>query len=469
MSAQEGITYRLDAFGSLSSGNYTPFWIISNTYGVVPLKPNNGYLRGDVAWNQSFGKDIKLEAGIDLITAAKHTSDFWIQQLYAGLAYRNIHLTIGEKELYNSLLDNNLSQGDFNFSNNARPISEINISFPHFTTVPYTKGRLKFKADFAIGKFLDKNYVLRTKNQDAPYSVDMLLHHKSLFFRLEDPKEKFPFLLTFGLSHSVQWGGWTSSDNLGQLPESIKDFFKIVFPSSGDENAPDGDQINILGNHLGAIDVWLGYKSTNFQVSAYKQNFYEDNSGLEYANWRDGIWGGEITFFDRPFLKKAVLEFMQTTNQSGPLHFLFYDTNLVPGARGGGNDDYYNNYCYVNGWSYFGKSIGNPLLTSPEYNGDGTVHFKNNRLKSIHLGVEGKIAPALSYRTLFTGMYAWGTMNTPFLKKKNNFSALLECNYEPQKWKDWKMGFQLAFDKGSLYGDNFGCSLKVSKSGIIRF
>jgi hypothetical protein len=215
------------------------------------------------------------------------------------------------------------------------------------------------------------------------------------------------------------------------------------------------------------MNVKLGYKSADFKAAIYKQHFYDDNSGLEYANWRDGIWGGEITFSNQTFLEKMVLEYMQTTNQSGPMHFLAYDKDRH--VRGGGNDDYYNHDFYISGWSYFGRGLGNPLLTSPEYNDDGALHFKNNRLKSVHLGAEGKITPSFSYRTLFTGMNAWGRMYFPFLEKKNDFSTLIECNYGPEKWAGWKIGLQLAFDKGNLYGNNFGCSLKVSKSGIIEF
>ena len=150
------------------------------------------------------------------------------------------------------------------------------------------------------------------------------------------------------------------------------------------------------------------------------------------------------------------------------MHFLEYD-NLEYDHdghryRGGGNDDYYNHVYYTGGWSYYGRGLGNPLATSPEYNDDGSLHFKNNRLKAIHLGMNGDILSGLSYRLLFTHMYAWGLQDAPFLERKNNFSSLLECNYELSKHQGWKIGLQLAFDRGNLYGDNWGCSVKISKS-----
>jgi len=461
--SQDILNYRFDAFASASTGKYTPFWMTSNTNGAVPLRPNNGYLQGDLLWKHSFHNDIKLEAEADILTAAKHTSSVWIQQLYAAVSYRNIYFYVGAKERYNSMLDKNLSMGDMTFSTNARPIPEINFAFPNYTNFPFTKEYIQFKGDFALGKSFDNDYIRRTKAPDAPYCVDILFHHKSLFLKWEDPIGHFPFLGILGLEHAAQWGGWTSVGNFGQNPDSFRDLIRIILCDSGDSRSIEGEQINVLGNHVGTYNVKIAYKDKKFQAALYKQHYFDDNSGLELANWRDGIWGGELTFFNQPFLQKIVLEYLQTTNQSGPLHFLFYDKILYPNSRGGGNDDYYNNYMYSVGWSYFGRGIGNALLTSPEYNDDHTFGFKNNRVKAIHLGLEGRIASEFYYRALFTEMRDWGTMSKPFIKRKDNFSSLLECIYSPKKLEGWRFTLQTSFDNGDMYGDNFGCSLKISK------
>ena len=464
---QEKLDYRFDGFGSATKGNYTPFWMSSNTYGIVPLKPNNAYLRSDLIWSRSFSGKLKLEAEADLLTATKHTSSFWIHQLYAAVSFRNIRLSVGAKENDNSMLDKNLSMGDMTYSTNARPIPEINCAIPNYTTLPFTKGTVQFKGDFAIGKSMDNNYIFRTKNQDALYTYDILWHHKSLFFKWENPDSRFPLSGVLGLEHAVQWGGWSNYADFGKYPSSFMDFFRVVIPQGGNSQSIEGEQINALGNHLGTINLKLAYTTKNFQAALYKQHFFDDNSGLEMANWRDGIWGGELTFFNQPFLRKLVLEFLQSTNQSGPMHFLYYEGNLYSHIRGGGNYDYYNNEFYAGGWSYFGRGMGNPLFTSPEYNGDNALFFKNNRLKAVHLGLAGSLTPEFAYRTLFTGMAGWGTFHLPFLKQKNSFSSLIECIYKPKKHAGWQIGLQFAFDKGGLYGDNFGCSLKLSKSGSI--
>lgn len=462
--AQKKIDYQTGVFGSASSGDYSPFWMVSNAYGAVPLKTNNGYLRAALVGEFVFSDKWLLETGADIIGATDHSSSVWLQQLYADISFRKIRLSIGAKERYNSMLDKNLSVGDFNCSTNSRPIPEINFSFPEYTIVPLTKDILKFKADFAFGKSFDNDYILDTKPEKANYTIDILWHHKSLFFQLKDPKDQFPFFLIFGVDHAVQWGGWTTYKNFGKIPHSFKDLLRVVLGKDGGENSVDGDQVNVVGNHQGTYNLKVGYETEAFCTSIYKQHFFDDNSGMEYSNWRDGIWGAEVDFFNFPFFKKVVLEYIQTTNQSGPMHFLQYENHDV---RGGGNDDYYNHDFYYSGWSYYGRSIGNALMTSPEYNEDNALYFKNNRVKAIHLGMQGSITQEIDYRTLFTGMQSWGRMLKPFLKRKDNFSALIEFCYKPQKLNGWNLGVQLALDKGDLYGDNFGVSINLSKRGNI--
>ena len=462
--AQDTIAYKMETFGSLSSGDYTPFWMTSNTFGMVPLKTDNGYLRTSACWNHSFSKKWKLKAGVDLIGVFNHSSSIWVHQLYADISFQKIKLSIGSKERYSSMLDRELSSGDMNFSTNARSIPEANLSIPEYMTVPFTNEILKFKADFAVGKSFDNDYILDTKPTNANYAKDILWHHKSLFFQLNDPECQFPVFLVLGLEHAVQWGGWTTYQNFGKIPHSFKDFLKVISGKSGGEGTVDGDQMNVLGNHQGTYNLKLGYKSKSFIASVYKQHYFDDNSGMEYANWRDGIWGVEITSLQQTYLKKIVLEYIQTTNQSGPMHFLGYDGSR--NVRGGGNDDYYNHDFYYQGWSYFGRAIGNPLLTSPEYNQDNTLHFKNNRVKAIHLGLEGNVSSEISYRTLLTSMQSWGRMSAPFLKRKDNFSALLECNYNSPKWR---FGLQLAVDHGDIYNNNWGVSLKIARINSFSF
>jgi hypothetical protein len=472
------IDYRIETLGSVASQPTTAFWIFNNTQGVIPLEANHALMRGHILGSHRLDRNTEIEAGIDIVglttgrivdsigTGQPHV---FLQQLYVSLAYKSLKLKVGMKPVENSALDRSLSSGDFVFSPNARPIPEINLQIPNYITVPFTKEYIKFKGDFALGKFIDDSYTRAVRSTNAVYAQDVLLHHKSFFISLKDPAGKKPFNFVFGFVHCVQWGGWNLKE--GHLPQSFADFFKVVVSGEGDENAPVSEQINLLGNHLGTYTVRLGYSLPAAELAVYKHHYFEDASGMEYANWPDGIWGFECSFHKQNRLEKVVFEYIQTTQQSGPFHFPFHK-EFPPGMkpRIGGGDSYYNHGIYTNGWSHFGRTIGNPLITSPEYyNRDGTLGFKNNRIQAFHIGIKGNISSACSYRIIGTSMKGFGTQKRPFLKKMSGLSGLMECNYIFPKGKGWEAGIQLAIDRGTLYGNNFGGLLRVAKRGNVLF
>ena len=44
--------YIIETSGSVATDDYTPFWIVSNKYGIAPLEAGNAYLRTGVFHNQ---------------------------------------------------------------------------------------------------------------------------------------------------------------------------------------------------------------------------------------------------------------------------------------------------------------------------------------------------------------------------------------------------------------------------------
>lgn len=186
-----------------------------------------------------------------------------------------------------------------------------------------------------------------------------------------------------------------------------------------------------------------------------------------FVNNTDGLWGGQLDLPKFPWLRKVVVEYLVTRNQSGQFHFIDFDHDLHPGV-GGGGDDYYNNGEYTTGASYFNRAIGSPLITSPEYNEAGSLGFKNNRVRDWHFGAEGAISSQVSYRVLVTVMNSWGRHATPFLSKKRGASGLLDISYQHPRLSGWEFTGSLAADAGSMFGDNFGFSLKVAKRGILK-
>ena len=458
--------YKAEAFGSVATDENTPFWMVSNQYGKVPLNAGNGYLNAGVFHHQTFGK-FYWTAGIDVVASFPRYKNVYIQQIYAELGYRCLLLTIGSKERYTSLWNRNLSSGDLIASPNARPIPEITLSIPEFQVIPFTGGWIQLKGEFSVGKSFDNDYLEKFTHNESYYVKDVLWHHKYGFIRIKDTKNDFPLSVTIGVRDVAQWGGTSTNPKFGEQPHSFKDFLRVVCGKGGNEEASISDQINVLGNHEITYDFKLGFEKESWQLFAYHQHYASDKSGLKFQNGTDGLWGIE---FNSPFpwIKTVVTEFYNSRDQSGYFHMPI-DTDFTnhPGCSTGA-DNYYNNGIYTNGLSYFNRGLGTPLVSSPEYNENGELGFKNNRIRAWHIGFEGNISEQVSYRLLFTFMNSWGTSRKPFLDNKAGTSTVIDITYRHPKLKGWKFSGSVAGDTGKLYGKNLGFSLRVSKEGIIK-
>jgi hypothetical protein len=459
--------FSIETFGSAATGKYTPFWIVGNRYGTVPLDAGNGYLRVGTSHKQSTKNNIRWGAGLDVIASTPRYRNVYIQQLYAEIGYKWLSLTIGSKENYTSLWDKDLSSGDMVLSANARPIPEINIYIPQFTTVPGTKGVLQFKGNFAAGRSFDTDYLRQRQNGKYHYIENVLWHHKSLHLRLLDPRNNFPLTATVGVRHYAQWGGVSTNPNEGVQPHSSKDFIRIIMGRSGGADASLSSQINVLGNHYGSYDLELGYLTSRFDIHLYKQHFFDDMSGIELSNLPDGLYGIQVDISGFPLINKVVFEYLYTKNQSGPAHYILFDHSIYPGY-GGGSDDYYNNGEYTTGASYFNRSLGSSLITSPEYNKDRSVGFKNNRIQAWHIGMNGYLSRRVAWRLLLTDAEGWGTMSYPFLKKTNDFSCAAKISYCHPRLDGWFFSGEIGSDLGTIYGDNLGFAISISKTGTLK-
>jgi len=458
-------TYQVETFGSASTNGQTPFWMVSNKQGVIPLKSGNGFLQTGISNYQPLGK-IKWETGIDMVISAPRYCNVYIQQLYTDFAYSQLHLSIGAKNNlgYNSpLINPYISSGSLSQSLNARPIPELNFYIPQFITIPWTKGWLQAKGHFAVGKSFDSDYLESFAGSKETYTLNVLWHHKSLHFRIKDTQNEFPLSAILGIYHTAQWGGTSTSPKIGKQPHSIKDFIKVMLGKSGGNDASSSDQINALGAHYGVFDFGLLFEKENWSISGYYQHIFGDRSGMIFKNKFDGLKGVQINI-PLSWLESIAVEHLSTLNQSGPFHFIEYDHEKYHGF-GGGADNYYNNGEYRTGFSYFNQSIGSPLLISPEYNTKGKLGFRHNRIKAWHIGFNGKILKQLDYRVLVSDIKSFGTAYEPTLKKLTTTSFTTDFMYHH---KTWTFSASIAGDNGSLVGDHFGVSLSIKKRGFLR-
>ncbi len=269
------------------------------------------------------------------------------------------------------------------------------------------------------------------------------------------------------MQHWAQWGGTSTNERIGKQPQSLKDFIRIVFFKEGGSEATTSDQINVLGNHYGSYDFKFTYQKEDWSASFYHQRYFDDKSGVTFVNQWDGLWGAEVVLNKTPWIKKIILEHLETRHQSGAFHFIGFDHDKHYGV-GGGNDNYYNNGEYISGVSYFNRSLGSPLLKSPEYNEDGSLGFKCNRVNNWHLGAQGEISSYVNYRFLFTVMNNWGTHYKPYLTKKTGTSGLIEISYQPPRLKGWIFTGAVANDSGTVFDNGIGFSLSIVKRGILK-
>ncbi|MDB3883279.1 capsule assembly Wzi family protein [Candidatus Marinimicrobia bacterium] len=276
----------------------------------------------------------------------------------AGKYYRDFSLYLNDK----------LSSGSMLISKNAQPMPKIGL----VGNYKLKKRDINFRYGLAHG-FFRKNAFYSEK---APY-----LHEKFIYLDLN----KGDYQFSFGFVHDAMWGGATPK--IGSLPSSFKDFLKVIIAADGppglNTDNPNYHQ-NSIGNHLGIWDFYYQKtKINNQKLKLYYQHFFEDTSGLRFANKTDGLWGIELVNYIKD--TTIVLEYMDTSNA--------YDN--PPYQR----DRYYWNYQYRLGWSYQGNIIGNPYVNTNRVDDTNLVDLKE-LTQLFHLGVIGKLNSEIDYTLL---------------------------------------------------------------------
>lgn len=447
-----------------SAGENTPFWMVNNQYGLSSRTRNNGYLRLGAFHDMDTTRRFTWGAGVDLAVAARFTSTFVVQQLFAEAKYRCLNLLIGSKEMPGFISNSDLATGNLTYAGNARPIPQVRAGIFDYADFWGTNGWFAIKGYIAFGKFTDNRWIKSWVDPKSTYALGTLYHSKAIFFRGGNAK-KFPLEFEFGLEMATEFGGTAYNTPYGpemKMPHGIKSFLKALIPMRGGNDTPNGEQLNIEGNMLGSWNFALGWKTDNWSVKAYYQHFYEDHSMLfwDYP-WKDGLWGVEARLPKNRWVSEIVYEFLYSKDQSGSV---YWDHTPEINEQVSGRDGYYNHYIY-NGWQHWGMGIGNPLFISPIYNNNHTFYFYSNRFWGHHLGFKGQPCDEVGYRVLASFQKSWGTYDYPSPEVRSDFSLLAEVSYAPRKLKGWKGELGFGMDAGSLLGHSYGVSLKISKTG----
>lgn len=472
------VDYEISVEGALSTGHYNPYMLTVNRHDILSSRANTGYLSAGIFGDYQFLEHWNIAGGLTANTSLHADHKAFLQELYLRTTYRKVYFEVGARQKASPVINNLLSSGDFIYSGNAKPIPSVTFGTTGFIRFPGLAKWLEVYADFSYGKLFDKRWIedrfalYHQTHKLSFFTTDVSFHHKQLYLRSNSTKRVYA---TLGMQHAVFFGGKkTSYETVDEEISGSKakpiDFLKVIIPKSDGVTKTAGDSF-VYGNHLGAwyFDVNC-HLTSDCLLKLYMEKPFEDGSGIAFRNGFDGIWGLEFSSVSSnrvvPF-RGAVIEYIQTTNQSGPIHWAPNDfdqcvSDKLP-SEATGNDNYYNNFFY-NGYAYYGKSLGSALLKSPYFNLDGFLNFIDNRVQAWHLGVNGDISSHLCYLVKASYREGLGTHFIPLVEKHHSFDAI--CTIEWHKGP-WCCSASYAVTQGNIYGNSSGLDLKVVYHGKI--
>lgn len=327
-----------------------PYWFYTNQNGRLDAETNFLGL-GEQELNFKLGEKSKIELKGGLLYSDGVNDDFIIDQLYARFTNSWLKVSVGvfhEEEALDGLSSTNQN---IIWSANARSVPGILIEANE--PISIFKG---VSLDWGFG-----HYELNDERDVDGANI----HYKRLGAKFQFNENN---AFTFELQHYAQWAG--TSPVFGELPSGFSDYVDIIFASrSGDENAPDGEQINALGNHLGSYNLTYEGKIGAHSFQLYHQHLFEDGSGTAWKNFPDGLYGAYINL-ENSILKSVLYEYVHTIYQNGT------------GTRTG-NDNYFNNGIYRSGWRYQGNTLGVPFLIPAQIG----VSPGTSRVRAHHIGL----------------------------------------------------------------------------------
>jgi len=350
-------TLQVSAGVNLSKQTPPPFWVWANQdgrQGTLSTRPSTlSTLRLRLNKSPSPDKALDYNYGFDISST---NNGVVVTDVYGGLTYKKVKLTLGRKSEFFGLPDSLLSVGPEVYTRNAPTIPKISIA---------TNGYININSWLAVNAFFAHGWM----GQDEQVK-NLYLQQKFVFLRFGGTEidEGINF---YAGAHDVCW--WGGDGN----PSSFNDFIKAFFAFHGGSNASINDQIGSLGDHRGTIEFALRYKEDLQDWLFYWQTMYEDSSGFVFIYPGDFLVGGSWI------------------NKSPDSHVARINIELLDTRKDGFNpkhvfDNYFNGQ--YGGWVNQGYAIGTPYIPftqtgPPLYPGGPNSYVAQNRVKGISLGI----------------------------------------------------------------------------------
>ena len=450
-----------------TTGEYMPFWARTGEDGILPVR-SSGLMTAGADISYRTPQDIFFETGANFAGALSGKSPLndspsyaFIDRLYLSAGWKMFRMDVGLKPRHGDLGDLSITGGDVMLSGNARNLPGINLSSEW---IYLERGKW-----FGVKGNLAHYHLFDNRCTQKP-----MVHDKSVAIRVAADRR---IELMAGFHHYAHWGG--VSEVYGTYPFSVEDYIKIFFAKRGDENDSLSDQLNVFGNHLGNEWARLIYRMENYSLTFQYDKPFEDNSGMMFKNFPDGVWTLQLSAKDRnAIVTDVTCEYIYTMWQSGDTHDRPATEEEMAGQDPespwygrvvlGGMDNYFNNSHYHSGWTHYGRTMGLPLLTPAMPDENGVCHgVVNTRVKGYNLGIKG-VAANIPYKFRATYTENSGTYNKPFTEQPWQLSLALEASFSKDALPV-EYTFGLYGDIGELYQDSIGLTLKIAYRGGTRF
>lgn len=437
--------FSLTTYGIVSSSGSTPFWLQSNRHGMFSPEGRQ-FLTRIMAYSTDnrLTDNLTLSYGADFIARPGPQSVAWFNQGFLRLDVWNLFLQVGRFHNKSPIHSEEVGMGSLGVSGNATPIPQIRIGFSEWNSLPFTRDFIEIKLHVAHGWLGSDRY-----------TKDVLYHEKIGHVRFGGD---FPLNVYGGMAHYAIWGG-NNNPQYGNLPSRLSDFSRVFRAVGGDDTAPITEKQLLLGDHLGGWDFGLFLELDAFDMKVYRNFPLESRHNLQLKSFQDALTGINLTFSDPSVLglKKIAYEFLYTKWQAGP-------RTGQPGFENagspGGNRNYYNNGVYKSGWSYFGRTIGNPLFLTRSDN----LGIENNRIVGHHLGFLFQLK-SVTWKIKSTYSRNYGTWVEPYTPVRNQISYFIGANVPIsfESLPNIVLSTEIAIDRGDLIGSQNGvlAGLKV--------
>jgi hypothetical protein len=451
--------------GILTTPNYTPFWLRSDQFGSNPLSGASIGLIGAVRKDYDSAKRHLVDWSASLeerVNIGQITQGTLIEG-YGKIRVSIFELMGGRAKEIMGLVDTSLSSGTFAISGNALGIPKVQVSIPDYFSLPFWGKLFSIKGNYAYGWL-----------GEAPIQTDTLVKQantyffqQSLYGRLGKPGWRFH--LKGGINHQGFWGNEKSIFGSQWKLSTLQTYEYALLAK--DYNGSK------VGKQMGSADIGVEYDFDKIHILLYRQFFIYIGAFFHLANFRDGLNGLSIMNKIQAghILKwhKVLFEVFYSKDQAG------YPWSIRTPS---GDENYYNNFLYTDGWSYKGMGLGNPFITPNTTTRAGfpnapNDYFNNNRVVAFYTGMEGSLSKyvfsarlsySLNYGTFATS--PWGSSRgsvfySPIygqFKETNEFSAFLEVKRYFNH--GFSLGCRAALDNGGLFYNSTGLILKLSKT-----